>query len=57
MTLVCKKCGGKNIGVKVWIDPNTDIVLDTCSDGEIEDNWCNDCEIHDEFIEENEYKI
>jgi hypothetical protein len=41
--LVCELCGGTNIEQRAWVDPNTDIVLDSCSDGEIDDNWCNDC--------------
>ena len=42
--LVCSVCGGINIEQKAWIDPNDDIILDSCSDGEVEDNWCRDCE-------------
>lgn len=45
-TLVCGKCGGVNIEVKMWVDPNDETILDNCSDGEIEDNWCRDCEEH-----------
>lgn len=53
--LVCSICGGINIEQKVWADPNDDIVLDSCSDGDIEDNWCRDCEEHVNFdIIENE---
>ena len=41
--LVCSECKGTNIETKAWVDPNDDIVLDSCSDGDIEDNWCRDC--------------
>ena len=44
-----------DIEQKVWVDPNDDIVLDSCSDGDIEDNWYRDCEEHVNFnIIENE---
>ena len=41
--LVCKECGSSNIEVKAWINPNTDKVLDSVSDEDIKDNWCNEC--------------
>ena len=44
--LVCSICGGTNIETKAWVDPNSDNVLDSCSDEEWEDNWCNDCDSH-----------
>ena len=47
--LICDQCRGTNIEQKVWIDPNDDTILDGCSDGEIEDNWCRDCEEHVKF--------
>lgn len=47
--LVCKSCGGMNIQCRAWVDPNSDDILDSCSDGYIEDNWCNDCENHVNF--------
>lgn len=42
--LVCENCGGTNIMCKAWVDPNSDNVIDSCSDEDIEDNWCDDCE-------------
>jgi len=47
--LICSKCKGENIEHKCWVDVNSDEVLDNCSDGEIEDNWCRDCEEHVKF--------
>lgn len=44
--LVCENCGGTNIETKAWVDVNTNEVLDDCSDGDIEDNWCRDCCSH-----------
>lgn len=49
MKWICSKCKGTNIENKAWVDPNDDTVLDSCSDGESEDNWCRDCEEHVEF--------
>lgn len=48
----CKKCDGINIEQKAWIDPNDHEILDACSDGDIEDNFCRDCDDHVEFIYE-----
>ena len=47
--LVCAECGGDNIEHKCWVDVNSDLVLDNCSDVDIEDNWCRDCEMHVNF--------
>jgi len=53
--LVCQECGNTNISIKHWIDPNTNIIGDTCSDGEKEDNWCDDCQKHINIITKEEY--
>jgi len=47
--IVCSECNGSNIEQKAWIDPNTDSILDSCSDNEEEDNWCRDCAGHVKF--------
>jgi hypothetical protein len=54
--LVCELCGGSNIELKMWVNPNTNKLGDSASDGEEEDNYCNDCEQHVQFVEENEFK-
>ena len=46
---VCENCGGSNIQTKMWIDPNTNEVIDSVSDGDSDDNWCDDCEEHVRF--------
>lgn len=51
--LVCEECGGTNIETKAWVDANTDEVLDSCSDGENEDNWYRDCNQHVKFKVKN----
>ena len=40
---VCEKCGGKNIQIKAWIDPNTDKKVEDLDSIVTEDMWCNDC--------------
>jgi len=47
--LVCALCGGTNIEQRAWVDPNSDIIIGSCSDGDIDDNWCDYCEKHVEF--------
>ena len=47
--LVCSRCKGTNIETRAWIDPNDDTILDNCSDGDSDDNWCRDCDNHCSF--------
>ena len=51
--LACENCNGRNITTLAWVDANTN---EYKSDGlsEEEDNWCEDCKKHINFIE---YKI
>lgn len=55
MKLVCENCGSDKVQSKVWADANTDIVMDSASDGEWEDNWCTDCADHCFLTDEEEY--
>lgn len=43
---LCKNCHGNKVQSKMWVDMNTDAVVDSCSDGEDEDNYCPDCGQH-----------
>lgn len=45
MKWVCSECGGDNVQVKAWINPNTDEIIESMG-SEIEDTWCEDCEKH-----------
>jgi len=54
--LVCEKCGGTNIEEKRWVNPNTNEIGGTASDGEDDDNYCNDCQLHVGIIEEKNFK-
>lgn len=49
--LVCSKCGGKNIQVLAWIDANTNEYISDYTDGDINDNWCDDCGTNVKFEE------
>ena len=46
---VCEECGSDQVEQKAWVDLNTNDVLDSCSDGDIEDNWCRECMEHCEI--------
>jgi hypothetical protein len=48
---VCEKCGGTNIEIKVWIDPNTREHLYDAD----EPAWCEDCEKNVRIIPKSEY--
>jgi len=44
--LVCPNCKSDNVHVKMWVNPNTNEVIDSASDGEEDDEWCDDCREH-----------
>lgn len=44
---VCTECGGSNVQLKAWVDPNTEEIEYT--DGETSDCWCKDCEAHNKL--------
>ena len=46
---VCSECGSPKVQTKMWVEYNTDIPQDSCSDGEDQDNWCPECESHTSF--------
>lgn len=44
----CSECGGINIQILAWIDPNTN-EYKADGPGEDQDRWCEDCEEHVSF--------
>ncbi len=43
----CNECNGTNVQFVVWIEANTNKVLDDYgSPSETDTNWCEDCEDH-----------
>ena len=53
--LVCENCGGTNIQTRAWIDANTNEITDADGGGDRDDNWCEDCEQHLLFVDENDF--
>lgn len=43
---VCPNCKSDNVRVKKWVNPNTNEIIDSASDGEEDDDWCEDCQGH-----------
>jgi hypothetical protein len=54
-TVVCEQCGGAQIELRCWCDPNTGRINDDGSSAEKQDRWCKDCEEHVYFIFEKEF--
>jgi len=52
MKFTCADCGGTNVQVKAWVNPNTDEIVETMQD-EMEDCWCDNCEEHVTIIRED----
>ena len=42
--VICAKCGGINIMIMDWIDPNRDIVFGGADDPQELDTHCDDCD-------------
>jgi len=41
----CNQCGSPSVQMKVWVNPNTEKILEDISLTQ-EDCWCNDCREH-----------
>ena len=54
--LVCELCGGANIQMRCWCDPNTGKITDDANCVENDDCWCNDCGKHVYFKDLNHEK-
>ena len=48
----CSECGGTNIQVQAWINPNTGQIVDTL---ESNDCWCEDCEDRTKLKQKGNY--
>lgn len=55
-TLYCSECGGTNVELLKWVNPNTDEIGGpwSCDPDETEDCWCHDCEEHTRLMTLNE---
>lgn len=45
----CTQCGGSNVEIKVWFDPNTNKPSEDTDSLDRSDCWCKDCEEHTEL--------
>jgi hypothetical protein len=54
MKIVCEECGSDSIQTLMWVGVNTNEVGDS-GPGETNDNWCNKCESHVDFVDEEEF--
>ena len=54
MKLVCEECGSDDIQTLMWVNVNTNKIEDSYDTDE-ENNWCNKCESHLNFITEEEF--
>ena len=45
----CAKCGGDKLQIRAWTVASTGQWISDCSEGDSEDNWCEDCEEHTDF--------
>ncbi len=54
--LVCSECGETNIQVKVWVNANNHKEPKGATEGDIADNWCEDCQEHTEHVTRKEYE-
>ena len=43
---VCENCGGSNVQTKGWVLPNENNKFVDLVSEEIQDNWCDDCQIN-----------
>lgn len=54
---ICARCGGTNVQVVCWVDPNTQQVLDEYWSHDNNDGtWCNDCDDHTGVVEKPDFK-
>lgn len=55
MKWVCANCGSPRVEQKFWVDINTNEIMSPASDGESDDNWCDECSSHPEIVTEKEF--
>jgi len=49
---VCKECGGNNVEIAAWVDPNDYEYIEDFGSWDNGDNtWCEDCKAHNELVE------
>jgi len=48
---ICPECGGTNVEIKYWVNPNTKELKDSAT-YDSDHQYCNDCQNHYRLIEE-----
>jgi hypothetical protein len=52
--IVCAACGGANVEIAVWFEPNAGVVVEPFGSGSCTDtNWCRDCDGHVELVDDH----
>lgn len=55
--LVCAKCGSTSVQTKAWVNANTnEFVDDIGSDGDEDDNYCEDCGENVKLVLQSEFE-
>ena len=53
MSVRCKECGGANVQIAMWVNPNTGKTIDDFgSFDEADTKWCNDCDSNELLIDD-----
>ena len=52
---VCTDCGNANIQIRMWVNINTNEIIDDVDDKN--ECWCNQCENHTYFEAEDEQPL
>jgi hypothetical protein len=55
-TTVCSECGSEEVETLMWVNPNTNEIGGTLSEGEAQDNFCKLCQSHNKLITLEEYQ-
>ena len=48
MKYVCSKCGSANIQIQMWVNPNTQEVMNDVNDES--ECWCEDCLNYEKYL-------
>lgn len=53
---VCSECGCEDIQVQMWVNPNTNQILDWVGEGMDMECWCPKCEAITHWMDAEEYQ-
>jgi len=52
--LVCVSCGGDNVQIMAWVNPNGNVFIGMLEGDDNNDTWCEDCQDHTGVEEEKD---